>query len=550
LRWLNGTYRAIKEKWIKAKYVDRKFVTPAKSSKHCQRSFTRRLCESEETPNLVKLAELLAQGRSPFRSDFPTAKIDLNVQTGADIKWVDKENKNKSLTHFCVERGDNVSLQFLCLNGAKADVTDTDGQTPVHYAAKLAKPACMAVLLTLPSAKTTTKDSEGKTPFELVAAIKERTDAVLETLEALSKYDEKEREKSLELSGSTQAKLKKNRSATISGRPKVESKPSVTGLFSKRASQKKSNEQLEISAPLTSSPLRGRKKSFAAGDLSHRPSQLAFNASSGSTGTPPLSPRLAHPHAPAPASSSASAVASPCLDGSDKGVSFDDHVGVGDETLSGSSDSRLMERNRAASVGRFRPERPAPPPPPEDEGDNTEASDDDTASYASDISSARSSLSVLDEPSHSRVASVDSAPLVAAPDSTQVSEVCQVEYPAAEPAAIASADSTSDSDPAKSRETAVVMASTESNEANGRVGTPPRRKSAKDLISMFNKATTSSTETPHRKAPLPVRSASAISVKDAIYQQQQQQAGGQRAKVQFRRGTGTADSTDTTPAPK
>jgi hypothetical protein len=54
--------RATKEKWIKAKYQDRKFVTPAKSSKHCQRSFTRRLCESEGTPNLVKLTELLAQG--------------------------------------------------------------------------------------------------------------------------------------------------------------------------------------------------------------------------------------------------------------------------------------------------------------------------------------------------------------------------------------------------------------------------------------------------------------------------------------------------------
>lgn len=68
---------------------------------------------------------------------------------GAVLDWKNSIDAHKSLCHYAVEDSNVIGLWLLVLNDAPITLQDDHGNTPLHYAANLAFPECVKVLLSV-----------------------------------------------------------------------------------------------------------------------------------------------------------------------------------------------------------------------------------------------------------------------------------------------------------------------------------------------------------------------------------------------------------------
>jgi ankyrin repeat protein len=101
--------------------------------------------------------------RAAFKGRLTIVKI--LVEAGADMKARDKDGW--TVLHCAAHGGDVELVQFLFDNGALEllDVTDEDGDTPLHRAARSHLP--VAQMLVERGARVTPKTKTGKTPYQI-----------------------------------------------------------------------------------------------------------------------------------------------------------------------------------------------------------------------------------------------------------------------------------------------------------------------------------------------------------------------------------------------
>jgi Arf-GAP with coiled-coil, ANK repeat and PH domain-containing protein len=229
--------RPSREAWIKAKYVDKKFVAPHKSAKTLQRHFQKHILDAEAT-----------------EADFP--KLIRYIAQGADVNKM-VEATGKSLLHLLVELDRPGVLQVLLLNGAKVDLKDEqDEQTPLHYAAKLGLPDCASVLLSMPNAEVDCKDKSDLTPAALVAngdKSKEGVQKCFALFEAFTRRDSSETSTSPAAQSPSVQAISQSRGRSGSNTPKMkDAKGGSSSLFGFLRSKNLSEaEDIAVSAPTT-----------------------------------------------------------------------------------------------------------------------------------------------------------------------------------------------------------------------------------------------------------------------------------------------------------
>eukprot|EP01122_Echinamoeba_exundans_P004748 TRINITY_DN1498_c0_g1_i2.p1 TRINITY_DN1498_c0_g1~~TRINITY_DN1498_c0_g1_i2.p1 ORF type:complete len:765 (+),score=153.08 TRINITY_DN1498_c0_g1_i2:814-3108(+) len=133
--------RARREAFIKAKYMDKKWVPPVSSAS----AIVSLLLKKKRFVPVVSILKLICQG--------------------ADPNWQDPQD-GVSLLHRCAADDNVTAVEFLFTIGAKLDIQDKLGLTPLHYAAKDDAAAAIRLLLTH-GASTEIKDQQGKTPLQL-----------------------------------------------------------------------------------------------------------------------------------------------------------------------------------------------------------------------------------------------------------------------------------------------------------------------------------------------------------------------------------------------
>merc|ERR1712137_1475137 len=138
--------RGVRDAFIRAKYEERKFVTPFTGSPEEHQKLMLDACNEG---NLYQVMECINQGCDPnFFVDDPEQKICLLSQvviTGTATTYV---------------------LELLIQNGAQVFSTDVRGWTPLHYAA-LHDRVTYARMLVLRGASTTCEDKARKSPFAI-----------------------------------------------------------------------------------------------------------------------------------------------------------------------------------------------------------------------------------------------------------------------------------------------------------------------------------------------------------------------------------------------
>jgi ankyrin repeat protein len=108
-----------------------------------------------QSNHLQNLFSALLRGNYPEAVQF--------IVMGADLGWSNIIDSRKSLCHYVVEDSNVIGLWLLVLNDAPLTLQDAHGNTPLHYAANLALPECVRVLLSvLLQSEVETKNSNRK----------------------------------------------------------------------------------------------------------------------------------------------------------------------------------------------------------------------------------------------------------------------------------------------------------------------------------------------------------------------------------------------------
>jgi Arf-GAP with coiled-coil, ANK repeat and PH domain-containing protein len=91
------------------------------------------------------------------------------IALGADKNWENSENLNRTPLHQAVLVGSLMTCEYLILNGANLNPTDSKGYTPLHLAIESGNTA-LAYLLLKHKAKYDVKTNDGKLPIDFAVS--------------------------------------------------------------------------------------------------------------------------------------------------------------------------------------------------------------------------------------------------------------------------------------------------------------------------------------------------------------------------------------------
>ncbi|XP_071608346.1 arf-GAP with coiled-coil, ANK repeat and PH domain-containing protein 2 isoform X7 [Heliangelus exortis] len=214
-----GCQRQEKEAYIRAKYVERKFVEKQPTSASLPESRTKVLPESQEAKRHSGPGKSLLAGEpgatsqkegdkqeSPVFCDSKQPNPGLQLYQaafeknlpdmaealahGAEVNWVNiEENKATPLIQ-AVRGGSLVTCEFLLQNGANVNIRDIKGRGPLHHATVLGHTGQVCLFLKRGANQHAT-DEDGKDPLSIAV---EAANADIVTLLRLARMNEEMRE--------------------------------------------------------------------------------------------------------------------------------------------------------------------------------------------------------------------------------------------------------------------------------------------------------------------------------------------------------------------
>ncbi|XP_013919472.1 PREDICTED: arf-GAP with coiled-coil, ANK repeat and PH domain-containing protein 1-like [Thamnophis sirtalis] len=213
-----GSSRTEKEAWIRAKYVERKFITkfpnagapPSRSREPGGQERSPRPFPKPKPPGQIRRGPGLREGLSPSRA--PPASEDLRhlhpgallyraagappslptmsdaLAHGADVNWVNTGQENRTPLLQAVSANSLLACEFLLQNGANVNQSDSKGRGPLHHATILGHTG-LACLFLKRGANMKAVDGEGKDPLGIAI---DSANADIVTLLRLAKMREAE----------------------------------------------------------------------------------------------------------------------------------------------------------------------------------------------------------------------------------------------------------------------------------------------------------------------------------------------------------------------
>nr|XP_054494873.1 arf-GAP with coiled-coil, ANK repeat and PH domain-containing protein 2 isoform X6 [Agelaius phoeniceus] len=215
----SGSQRQEKEAYIRAKYVERKFVEKQATSVPLPEPGTKVLPPSqEEKRHSGPEKSLLAgeQGAAPHKegdkqespvfcdSKQPSPGLQLYqaafeknlphmaeaLAHGAEVNWVNMEENKATPLIQAVRGGSLVTCEFLLQNGANVNIRDMKGRGPLHHATVLGHTGQVCLFLKRGANQHAT-DEDGKDPLSIAV---EAANADIVTLLRLARMNEEMRE--------------------------------------------------------------------------------------------------------------------------------------------------------------------------------------------------------------------------------------------------------------------------------------------------------------------------------------------------------------------
>uniref|UniRef100_A0A2K5QWV3 Arf-GAP with coiled-coil, ANK repeat and PH domain-containing protein n=1 Tax=Cebus imitator TaxID=2715852 RepID=A0A2K5QWV3_CEBIM len=192
--------RQEKEAYIRAKYVERKFVDkssilsspPDQEKKFVSKSSEeKRLRERQDSSVFIDSKHLnpgLQLYRASYEKNLP--KMAEALAHGADVNWANSEENKATPLIQAVLGGSLVTCEFLLQNGANVNQRDVQGRGPLHHATVLGHTGQVCLFLKRGANQHAT-DEEGKDPLSIAV---EAANADIVTLLRLARMNEEMRE--------------------------------------------------------------------------------------------------------------------------------------------------------------------------------------------------------------------------------------------------------------------------------------------------------------------------------------------------------------------
>ncbi|OIT36440.1 PREDICTED: ADP-ribosylation factor GTPase-activating protein AGD3-like isoform X1 [Nicotiana attenuata] len=163
---------SVKEKFIHAKYAEKRFVHKVADSGHLL-SVAQQLGEGVRKNDKKTVYRLIVVYQADVNSVYTQASVgsdcssSLNPQSGSEDHSSDEFLDGCSLLHLACQTADIGMVELLLQHGANINACDSRGQIPLHHSFLRGRTEIAKLLLSR-GADPQAVDKEGKTPFHLV----------------------------------------------------------------------------------------------------------------------------------------------------------------------------------------------------------------------------------------------------------------------------------------------------------------------------------------------------------------------------------------------
>uniref|UniRef100_A0A2K6MRH3 Arf-GAP with coiled-coil, ANK repeat and PH domain-containing protein n=2 Tax=Colobinae TaxID=9569 RepID=A0A2K6MRH3_RHIBE len=192
--------RQEKEAYIRAKYVERKFVDkysislspPEQQKKFVSKSSEEKRLRERQDSSVFLDSKHLNPGLQLYRASYEKnlPKMAEALAHGADVNWANSEENKATPLIQAVLGGSLVTCEFLLQNGANVNQRDVQGRGPLHHATVLGHTGQVCLFLKRGANQHAT-DEEGKDPLSIAV---EAANADIVTLLRLARMNEEMRE--------------------------------------------------------------------------------------------------------------------------------------------------------------------------------------------------------------------------------------------------------------------------------------------------------------------------------------------------------------------